>query len=307
MPTATSFTARGRGNGFSFCPAKVDVSGYDNWVTLGGVSSGSATQAQINTSLVNAMKLYWNLYSATASFTATWSTVNLSFDKSLANHQYVITPEPRRRLCEGITHLSFDKSLANHQYVITPEPRRRLCEGITQPAQSSTGMTEAEYDQTDGVGCGTSGSFKIFNPVRMYNGSTSNTSNFVGYGIRDLFNGSASGDHLEGVASVNATVKVSSYLNGTTESGSNENPVGSGNFFYFDRTASILNLSGIPFRSFSSADASTNANSAFSKTLSSSANSASASGTSSGTGYSDSVSGGVTIPTNFGFDFYTYS
>ena len=279
MPTATSFTARGRGNGFSFCPAKVDVSGYDNWVTLGGVSSGSATQAQINTSLVNAMKLYWNLYSATASFTATWSTVNLSFDKSLANHQYVITPEPRRRLCEG----------------------------ITQPAQSSTGMTEAEYDQTGGVGCGTSGSFKIFNPVRMYNGSTSNTSNFVGYGIRDLFNGSASGSHLEGIASVNATVKVSSYLNGTTGSGSNENPVGSGNFSYFDRTASILNLSGIPFRSFSSADAFTNANSAFSKTLSSSANSASASGTSSGTGYSDSVSGSVTIPTNFGFDFYTYS
>ena len=130
---------------------------------------------------------------------------------------------------------------------------------------------------------------------------------FVLNSIRDLFNGSASGDHLEGVASVNATVKVSSYLNGTTESGSNENPVGSGNFFYFDRTASILNLSGIPFRSFSSADASTNANSVFSKTLSSSANSASASGTSSGTGYSDSVSGGVTIPTNFGFDFYTYS
>tara|TARA_R110000796_G_C14456386_1_gene424010 strand:+ start:114 stop:953 length:840 start_codon:yes stop_codon:yes gene_type:complete len=279
MPTATSFTALGRGNGFSFCPAKVDVSGYDNWVTLGGVSSGSATQAQINTSLVNAMKLYWNLYSATASFTATWTDGNLSFDKSLANHQYVITPEPRRRLCEG----------------------------ITQPAQSSTGMTEAEYDQTGGVGCGTFGSFKIFHPVRMYNGSTSNTSNFVGYGIRDLFNGSALGDHLEGVASVNATVKVSSYLNGTTGSGSNESPVGSGNFSYFDRTASILNLSGIPFRSFSSAGALTNANSAFSKTLSSSANSASASGTSSGTGYSNSVSGSVTIPTNFGFDFYTYS
>ena len=162
MPTATTFQAKGRRNGFPSCLGKVDVSVYDHWVTLGGTEKGNtATESEKSLSLVNAMKLYWNLYSATASFTATWSTVNLSFDKSLANHQYVITPEPRRRLCEG----------------------------ITQPAQSSTGMTEAEYDQTGGVGCGTSGSFKIFNPVRMYNGSTSNTSNFVGYGIRDLLNG----------------------------------------------------------------------------------------------------------------------
>ncbi len=36
MPTATSFNALGRGNGFPFCPTSVDVSGFDHWVTLAG-------------------------------------------------------------------------------------------------------------------------------------------------------------------------------------------------------------------------------------------------------------------------------
>ena len=40
MPKADTFTALGRGNGFGFCPKKVDVSEFDNWITLGGVSSG---------------------------------------------------------------------------------------------------------------------------------------------------------------------------------------------------------------------------------------------------------------------------
>jgi len=71
MPTATSFTALGRGNGFPFCLETVDVldrgdgNPYDHWVTLGGfkkTSGGSPTQSQINLSLQNAMKLFWNVY-----------------------------------------------------------------------------------------------------------------------------------------------------------------------------------------------------------------------------------------------------
>lgn len=282
MPTATSFTALGRGNGFPFCPFKVDVSGYDNWVTLGGVSSGSASSAEINTSLARCMKLYWNLSSATASFTA-----NISSSSPAINY-------------------NINKDLSNHEYEITPEPKERICEGITQPAVSSTTMTEAEYTETSGAGCGTQGIFKII-PVRMYNGSTSDISKFVGYGYgsTNLFNGSAGGGHLEGIASANARVKVASYLDGNTESGSIVTP-GSGETFFYDRTASILNLDGMPFRSFSEATASSVVPSNFSKTLSSSANSASASGTFSFGGTSDSVAGSVTIPEDFDFDFYTY-
>ena len=91
MPTADSFTALGRGNGFPFCNAKVDltsgvtsstdgsVGAADFWVTLGGVSSGTASQAQIDLSLNNAMKLYWNQYSITAGNLSASSSGQSSF------------------------------------------------------------------------------------------------------------------------------------------------------------------------------------------------------------------------------------
>ena len=67
MPTADPFNALTKGNGLAFCASKVDVSGFDKWQTLGGyrdsaASGGTAvTAAQIQTSLDNAMLLYWNM------------------------------------------------------------------------------------------------------------------------------------------------------------------------------------------------------------------------------------------------------
>ena len=91
MPTATSFAALGRGNGFSFCPRKVDVSSYTNWITLGGVSSGSASTAEINESLQNAMKLWWNFYSMTGSFSSsTTSSQDGTNSVSATNHELII-------------------------------------------------------------------------------------------------------------------------------------------------------------------------------------------------------------------------
>tara|TARA_R110001592_G_C12977838_1_gene733891 strand:- start:33 stop:869 length:837 start_codon:yes stop_codon:yes gene_type:complete len=278
MPKADTFTALGRGNGFGFCPKKVDVSEFDNWITLGGVSSGSASKAEINKSLVNAMKLYWNLHSATASFTAIWNGNGISFNKGLPDHEYEIITTPKERLCED----------------------------ITQPDISSTGMTEAELNETDGSGVGTLGRFQVLAPSRMYNGSTSNESKFVGYGVSILFSGTAGGNHPEGTLDAGASVTVASYLNGTTESGQRgPDPQGNPSVFFFDRRASELILDDIPFRSFSSANAgSAYGPSGISKTLTTSANSASFNaGFVSGNA---SVSGSVTIPVDFKFDFYTY-
>jgi|TARA_R110000787_G_scaffold205277_2_gene315692 hypothetical protein len=280
MPNADSFTALGEGNGFPARAGKVNVSVYDHWVTLGGTEKGNtATESEKKLSLVNAMKLYWNLHSATASFTATWSDSAIPY--------------------------SLDKSLPNHEYVIELEPKERLCQSIP-PVRSSTSPTPAELTATSGTGCSTSGILNILRPVRMYDGSTSDESNFVGYGVNDFFSGSSGGSHPEGIASGGAIVRVASYLDGTTDSGSSESPTGSGNFSYFNSKASILNLDGIPFRSFCSATAFTTAESIFSKTLTSSANSASASVASTSGGESSSVVGSVTIPEDFGFDFYTY-
>ena len=279
MPTTTTFQAKGRRNGFPSCPGKVDVSVYDHWVTLGGTEKGNtATESEKSLSLVNAMRVYWNLHSATASFTATW----------------------------GGGSLAFDKSLPNHEYVIEEKPEERICKSITQPAASSTNMTEAELAETGGFGCGTLGRFEVL-PVRMYDGSTSYASNFVGYGISLLFSGLSGGSHNEGILDAGAIVRVASYLDGITESGQDgPSPEGDPSVVFFNNRASELILDEIPFRSFCSASAGSSAGGDdLVKTLNTSANSASFS-SSFGTG-NVSVSGSVTIPADFEFDFYTYS
>ena len=280
MPTATTFQAKGRRNGFPSCPGKVDVSVYDHWVTLGGTEKGNtATESEKSLSLVNAMRVFWNLHSATASFTATWSAGDLSFDKSLPDHKYEIITTPKERICKD----------------------------ITQPNISSTGMTPAELNETNGTGCGTLGRFQVLSPFRMYDGSTSDESKFVGYGVSILFFGTSGGDHPEGTAFGGATIRVASFLNGTTESGQDgPDPQGDPSVVFFNNRASELILDEIPFRSFSIASAGSAAGGDdLSKTLTTSANSASFS---AGFGPSNAnVSGSVTIPADFDFDFYTYS
>ena len=68
MPTATPFTALGRGNGFPACVPRLDIDDYAYWTTLGGFnknSGGTPTEFQIAKSEENAMKLFWNLYGFT--------------------------------------------------------------------------------------------------------------------------------------------------------------------------------------------------------------------------------------------------
>ena len=58
MPTATKFA-------WIFESTAEDVSGLSSWTTLGGFnkdSTGSPTQAQIDSSMINAAKLYFNFY-----------------------------------------------------------------------------------------------------------------------------------------------------------------------------------------------------------------------------------------------------
>ena len=91
MSVATPFKSDGMGNGFPFCPTTIDVVAFDtentdydpdyitHWITLGGYSkddfdaSTPVTDAQIELSKQNAIKLFWNLEKVTgeASKTAT--------------------------------------------------------------------------------------------------------------------------------------------------------------------------------------------------------------------------------------------
>ena len=166
MPTATSFTALGRGNGFPLCLEKVDVSGYDRWTTLGGVSkeSPSPTDAKISTSLVNAMKLYWNLYSVkgTCSVSGTDSdgvTISSSVDEVVADFNTVDGLKPNERICFPGVPSTEDFKL--------------------ESTSSLGGLFEADAQLSIGI---------EFEVMRFYNGATTDENNFIGYGL-DTFNG----------------------------------------------------------------------------------------------------------------------
>jgi hypothetical protein len=72
MPIAQKFKALGAGNGFPFCPSKVDISNASDstmWTTLSGVNADNYTSfgdaalaGKISQSLELAMKLYWNKF-----------------------------------------------------------------------------------------------------------------------------------------------------------------------------------------------------------------------------------------------------
>lgn len=79
MPEAAPFTALERGNGFPFCLERVDVEDFEYWITLGGfkkTDGGSPSQAQINLSLANAMKIFWNGYAINGTASTTETSVN---------------------------------------------------------------------------------------------------------------------------------------------------------------------------------------------------------------------------------------
>ena len=106
MPTATSFTALGRGNGFPFCLETINVldrgdgNAYDHWVTLGGfkkTDTGSPTQSQINTSLQKAMALFWNAHqiNGLASLSSSYNVASVTNSRNPNTTQL----QPSERIC----------------------------------------------------------------------------------------------------------------------------------------------------------------------------------------------------------------
>jgi len=74
MPTANKFA-------WILEATAKDVSGFASWTTLGGFnksSSGSPSQAQIDTSLINAAKLYFNFYQLAGTVNGNSVTLNVS-------------------------------------------------------------------------------------------------------------------------------------------------------------------------------------------------------------------------------------
>ena len=145
MPTADKFVALGVGNGFPSCLYKTDVSNFDHWTTLSGFnkdSGGSPTDQQITESYILAMKLFWNVFEATAPSTA--STAGNS---------------------AGVTSVDTSSSTFD-------KPEDRVC------ADSS--IVISDFNQ--GGNTNSLVKLIVTLPRRMYNGATTQEANFIGYG-----------------------------------------------------------------------------------------------------------------------------
>lgn len=168
MSLATSFSTKGRRNGFPFCPNSVNVDSFYDYMTLGGYrkgDTGGASASQINDSLVGAMELFWNSYELDADASA---DITLGSDNLSASVSDVVLQENSVDL----------------------EPVDRVCKS------SLPNSTETQNDDDGGTGYATAsvqiGSFPV---VRMYE-----SSNFIGYGINGIAGKSSSsaGDESSG-------------------------------------------------------------------------------------------------------------
>ena len=173
MPETTKFMTDGVGNGFPFCCPKIDMNdlGADGsgdaatfWITLGGNKKGETVDPE-KYGLSQAMKFYWNFYSAsgTAEHSMAW-----------------VSPPPYE--ADGTASLSSanvdDDTIEGTP---RPEPKDRVF------------LSESRFLKNDSDG--SANSVILRNPitydpvwdgepiVRMYDGDISDEDNFVGYGF----------------------------------------------------------------------------------------------------------------------------
>ena len=160
MPTATSFTALGRGNGFNQCLSKRNVESYDYWTTLSGWNKNNtpataAAKAQsIADSHALAMSMYWNLYQVTGSATAIYNADAVSVSAVTVGRYY---------------------NPPNSSNLTAIEPKDRTC--------ISSGLFSQETDKSTGI---ESYIRSNTNPARfskLYDGDETDEANFVGYGL----------------------------------------------------------------------------------------------------------------------------
>ena len=158
MPTTDRFAHLGF---FPYCPEKVDVSGYDYWTTLGGFKkgdSGTPSDTQIEDSLRNAMSLFWNLYQITGS----------SQGQNNRPTPTITNVTNMDQIGKGVPLETVEVFTPIDRMCITGEIGNQFIEGYERDAQGSRGSSLISVE---------------LRPERLYNGSTDNESNFIGYGI----------------------------------------------------------------------------------------------------------------------------
>lgn len=184
------------------------ATGYERFITLGGYSdanSGSPTQEQLNLSLANAMKIFYNIESscsgsASASATPGGGATGVSATSNLSNANYI------------------NGARADLGAKLTPRERvmlsiRNEYEGLDSTAINSL-LTDVDVDSENipeaPISAGTQVSFRR-QIVRMFDTTDTNNRMFLGYGI-NINSDARSGASLES-DSVSCTAGVVSYIN----------------------------------------------------------------------------------------------
>ena len=181
MSTAEGFTALGGGNGLHKCVRRLDVSDYDHWTTFSGVSNSSpnASEAKINESIALASKYFWN----TESFNFTGIGFNFSDGSSAPFDDEVI-----------LNMFKLDLYDFTWEDLGPYEPRLRCLADVTFPRNDPVQPGDDRYEyvvQQDFEGYVNGGVGVAPSPLvaRMYNGSTDDEDNFIGYGAAEEFAG----------------------------------------------------------------------------------------------------------------------
>jgi hypothetical protein len=174
MPTATSFTALGRGNGFPLCIPEFNCTigsssiyhpDIEDYITLGGFKGsdgGTPSQTQLNTSFVNAMKLFWNLHglnvtsglvSADAASNIS-KTVAFTYEEptgTFTNYSYTASASSSATL----PNTSFPSVTST-----SDSPNDRICDSSrdwrSEWARSALNDNESNSDSDSGTGGGSS-------------------------------------------------------------------------------------------------------------------------------------------------------
>lgn len=174
--TAIPFSAIGKENGLPFCPVDVDVSALNFWITLGGykkTDTDSVTQAQIDLSLRNAMRLWWNSHKISAPASA---------QRSLEYSDASNYPSSDTQSDSASINLAdFGLVQPDQSVGSAVQPHNRTCvpNGFVQ-ATAEEGRGANRFQREDASSIYRS----VVEIVRMYNGSTSDDDNFVGYGFQ---------------------------------------------------------------------------------------------------------------------------
>jgi len=182
MPTATPFTALGRGNGFPFCANKIEINGLPDstmWTTLSGVNAdnytgfGEAALAEkVNESLELAMKLYWN------KFKLNGLSASSSGDLSRRTSRFIPIDEPVTEVWNGSISgmTSADASEAG-----VLEPSKRVCGGGAKRILKSEYVEGVNQDGDTVSSAELKLDEKSYTVYGIYNGNT-----LLGYALSDF-------------------------------------------------------------------------------------------------------------------------